>query len=481
MQSSTSTVVVVDAHDHIEHHRGRRTFPNHPNQVSHISLGADCSDRFEGYRDRGPRSGVGSRSQTPNGGGEVIYRPPNRTSSSHSLLPGETHGSQHSLNADASFKAPIGSLNEVNVSRSAVPQRRPRGPGKDFARIIEANGFPTGASRRSACADVNRENAYVYDTDHLHTHRKLHPQQQQHREGCGEALNLFERPDPWAWMDMAHLQRHMLRQKRQHVRGLSVAPPSASGSPYGAVLPPESAYSYPEGTDELIGAERKRLSHAGLETRLQNGENASEDDESVVGGNLLRSSAEDESSSRSHWQSCIAAQERRVAALEGQLRTERQLLRELQAHYRGGRGVSNNTNSNSSNRDGHHEEIEPGVRYPQHTLLNENASQRAQRSQRARPHSSARTQFTNGTPQVETDVRGVHRSDSVKDRWCERVSDTTRPSHSQREDGFQAEEALRFSVFPPYRCHARTASSPSTKPFVDPWAGFQSRRCTLPE
>ncbi|KPI86424.1 hypothetical protein ABL78_4503 [Leptomonas seymouri] len=92
------------------------------------------------------------------------------------------------------------------------PTRRPRGPGKDFARYIEANGFPVDASRRSAHVDVARETLYHYQLDGLHTHKKVLRMPFRSKQ-CDDNLQLFIRPEEaqaradaqrqWQWQQRA--------------------------------------------------------------------------------------------------------------------------------------------------------------------------------------------------------------------------------------------------------------------------------------
>ncbi|KPA79105.1 hypothetical protein ABB37_05624 [Leptomonas pyrrhocoris] len=91
------------------------------------------------------------------------------------------------------------------------PVRRPRGPGKDFARYIEANGFPADAARRSARVDVARERLYQYEHDGLHTHKKLMRMPFRSKQ-CDGNLQLFLRPEEAQARADAQRQRQLQGQ-----------------------------------------------------------------------------------------------------------------------------------------------------------------------------------------------------------------------------------------------------------------------------
>lgn len=70
---------------------------------------------------------------------------------------------------------------------SVPPTRRPRGPGTAYAERIEREGFPTHGGQRTS--RVANETNYQYETDVLHTHRRMAaPTQHMNRAN----INLFE-------------------------------------------------------------------------------------------------------------------------------------------------------------------------------------------------------------------------------------------------------------------------------------------------
>lgn len=111
------------------------------------------------------------------------------------------------------------SAHDASVRRDRPPTRRPRGPGTDYARFIEANGFPTDASRRSARVDVAHETLYQYEPNVLHTHRKL-AQMPFRAKQCDDTLQLFLRPEEA--LARAQTQRRLQQQGEQQ-RGLEEA------------------------------------------------------------------------------------------------------------------------------------------------------------------------------------------------------------------------------------------------------------------
>lgn len=158
----------VDAALHFEQKHGRRIFVE--KNVSQISFG-DAS--YNPFREQ-------KRNVTP-----------------------LTHDASH---ATAHFSWNENCLSKGNADEMR-PMRRSRGPGTDFARHIEAHGFPADASRRSARVDVVQETLYHYDPINLHTHKRLTRMPFRSKQ-CDGTLQLFLRPE--------EAQARAEAQQRQH-------------------------------------------------------------------------------------------------------------------------------------------------------------------------------------------------------------------------------------------------------------------------
>lgn len=145
--------MVVDAELSAAQHRGRRTFAE--KHLSQLSLGDPSYNAFQEAQQQQQRQRLGTH---------------------------QHHASPAS----------------VRSGTEPARRRRPRGPGTEFAAVIEKNGFPAEASHRSGCMDGTRESLYQYDTAHLHTHRKMVSQEPDMSGSGGEALQLFRPP----WQDI---------------------------------------------------------------------------------------------------------------------------------------------------------------------------------------------------------------------------------------------------------------------------------------